>query len=459
MTGRILVAGGVQEERDLLIDLLDAARYEVMQAVTADEVAEQALNASPDIIMLDERLGDGTGINLCRALRTDPRLRDLPIILSARRDDSEARRAALEAGANELLRKPHDEVVLMARVRSILRMRDTSEELKRRRTTAGEFGFAEPSATFAPPGRIAFVSPAGARAAEWCEALRPLVRHHMEVTDPVAALEQESRGRAADVYVLDASTGCATATLRLLADLRSRAFTRFAAIIFMAPTEDRDCRAMALDLGANDLIPADFELPELAVRLKSQLRRKREADALRAAVDEDLRLAVLDPLTGLYNRRYAMAHLKRVSSRAAETGRTFAVMVADIDRFKDINDRYGHAVGDAVLVEVARRLKDNLRGHDLVARIGGEEFLVALPECDLTEARLAGERLCRVIDAVPCELPSGISIHVTMSIGVSVGGGTKGLDVVASLIDAADRALYGSKSDGRNKVTMSRPAA
>ena len=163
---------------------------------------------------------------------------------------------------------------------------------------------------------------------------------------------------------------------------------------------------MALDLGANDLIPADFDDAELAIRLRTQVKRKQEADSLRAALDEDLRLAVIDPLTGLYNRRYAMAHLKRLTTRAAETGRNFTIMVADLDRFKQVNDTFGHAAGDAVLVEVARRLKDNLRGNDLVARIGGEEFLIALPDCQLSEARQAGERIRRIIDREPVTLPS-----------------------------------------------------
>ena len=459
MAGRILVAGGSALSRSALVDLLHASRYDVLAIESGEAVAKAALDGTPDLILLDEDMGGESGTALCQLLKADPRLRDVPVIISSDQDDAASRRAALEAGADELLRKPHDEVVLLARVRSILRLRETSEELLRRRTTAGEFGFAEAASSFAPPGRIAFVSGEGAKAARWCEDLKGLIRHKMEVTDADAALQQGTEGRPADVYVLDATAGARMSMQRLLSDLRSRPLTRHTAILVICPREDAECAAMSLDLGANDLVPADFELPELALRLRVQLRRKREADALRAAVDEDLRLAVIDPLTGLYNRRYAMAHLKRVSTRAAETGRTFAVMVADIDRFKDINDTYGHAAGDGVLAEVARRLKDNLRGNDLVARIGGEEFLVALPECDLQEAQMAGERLCRVIDNTPIDLPNGTTTHVTLSIGVSVGGGVRGLDIVGALIDAADRALYGAKSDGRNKVTMSRPAA
>ena len=105
-----------------------------------------------------------------------------------------------------------------------------------------------------------------------------------------------------------------------------------------------------------------------------------EPDQLRASVEDRLRLAMTDPLTGLHNRRYAMAHLSRIAERAAVAGRTFALMILDLDRFKAINDTHGHAAGDAVLAEVAARLSAQLRPIDLVARIGGEEFLIALPD-------------------------------------------------------------------------------
>ena len=459
MAGRILIAGGDVEGRNSLAALLRDARYDVLQADGPAAVQSAAAEHAPDLILLDEAVEDQRGVDVCRKLKNVPALRDIPVILSAARDDTAMRSAALEAGADELLRKPHDEVMLMARLRSILRLHETSEELRRRRTTAGEFGFAEAAASFAPAGRIAFVTTGAQPVDQWRAALAPLTRHRMEALGPDEAREQGVHGRAADVYVLDASRGGATAALRMISDLRSRPQSRHAAILAICARGDTDSAAMALDLGANDLVPADFDTPELALRLRTQLRRKRESDTLRQAVDEDLRLAVIDPLTGLYNRRYAMAHLKRVSTRAAETGRGFAVMVADLDRFKDINDRYGHPAGDAVLVEVAKRLCDNLRGNDLVARIGGEEFLVAMPDCDLTEGRVTAERLCRVIDQTPIALPDGQAIHATLSIGVSVGGGIRGVDVVAELIDAADKALYGAKSEGRNQVTVCRSAA
>jgi two-component system cell cycle response regulator len=217
---------------------------------------------------------------------------------------------------------------------------------------------------------------------------------------------------------------------------------------------------MAFDLGADDVIPRHMVGSELVPRLRTLLRRKREGDRIRAAVEDGLRLAMVDPLTGAYNRRYALPRLAGIAAQAEADGSDFAVMVVDLDRFKLVNDRYGHAAGDAVLVEVARRLSDNLRMSDLLARIGGEEFLVALPQTALPEAQLVAERLRQMVGDRPIRLPGGESLRVTVSIGVSVcPPGPGGSADVAALIDRADQALLSSKTSGRNLVTIGLSAA
>ncbi len=458
MSGRILIAGHNVDERDALCRMIGGARYDVICVDADDRLASVAIGHNPDIILILDGADWEHTIGVCRSLKAREELRDIPIIMASETGDTEARRAALEAGADELLRYPPEEVVLMARLRSIQRLSETSEELRRRRNTAGEFGFAESTQTFVRPGRIAFVACNNNATHDWPQRLRRLVHDRVEVVGPAAALDQGKEGRAADVYVLDLVNDGLQA-LKLIPEIRARAQTRRAGILAIAEVGHAEYAAMALDLGANDLIPSDFDDAELAVRLRTQIRRKQQADSLRAALDEDLRMAVIDSLTGLYNRRYAMAHLKRLTSRAAETGRNFTIMIADLDHFKAVNDTWGHAAGDAVLIEVARRIRDNLRGNDLVARIGGEEFLIALPECPLSEAKLAGERIRRTVGREPVTLPSGEEVSVTISVGIAVGGSARGIDVVSALIDQADRALYDAKAEGRNQVTLGRSAA
>jgi two-component system, cell cycle response regulator len=198
---------------------------------------------------------------------------------------------------------------------------------------------------------------------------------------------------------------------------------------------------------------------EVGLRLRTMLHRKRAADRARASVQDGLRMAVIDPLTGLYNRRYAIPQLGHLADRAAEDGTVFAVMVVDLDRFKSVNDRYGHAAGDAVLVEISSRLSTNLRATDLLARIGGEEFLIVLPNTTYAEAQMAAERLCRVVKDRPVKMAGGPPLHITVSIGVAFSGEHAPTETVAAIIDRADQALLTAKSEGRDQVTISRSAA
>jgi len=189
------------------------------------------------------------------------------------------------------------------------------------------------------------------------------------------------------------------------------------------------------------------------------LKAKQEADALRKTVETGLEAAITDPLTGLFNRRYAMPHMSRLSEQSRRSGRQFAIMVLDLDHFKDINDKHGHAAGDDILKQVAHRLQDNMRAVDLLARIGGEEFLVAIPNSDLVHARTAAERLRRLVGATPYYVGEDRrEVRVTMSVGVSLSDGREATDMVddlGSMVSAADHALYAAKSGGRNQVSLS----
>ena len=215
--------------------------------------------------------------------------------------------------------------------------------------------------------------------------------------------------------------------------------------------------ATVLDMGANDVVCGTVDPRELDLRVAVQLEQKQQTDMFRDQLHIGLQAAVIDPLTGLYNRRYALPFLERLTRTVKNGDRGFAVMVADLDHFKQVNDQHGHAVGDAVLARVAETLRANLGDDDLIARIGGEEFLIVTPNTSRAEARQTASRLCRIIQRTPIPLPDrNMSIKVTVSIGVAMGqmaaDGTA--PSVEGLLDHADRALYGSKADGRNTVTL-----
>lgn len=458
MAGRILIVDNVPTNRIILKVKLSSAFYEVIQAASGKDALLRAADSQPEIIILDTNLGDMTAHEACAQLKGDPATRHIPVLIATPPGDTEAKIAALKAGADEFLAKPIDELTLTARVRALMRARATTDELRRRDATARALGFAEAPVSFSTPGKIALIGRNVEDAMTWRAGLRGLVSDDVEIVPAERLLESIAAGQSADLYVISSDIAGGTSGLRLIADIRARQITRSAGIVVVHGRQDRKEAVMALDLGANDIITRGADPEELALRLRSQMRRKKEADVLRNSVDEGLRLAMIDPLTGLYNRRYALPHLTQISEKSAKSGQHFAIMLIDLDRFKLVNDTFGHQVGDKVLTEVASRMRDNLRGIDLVARFGGEEFLICMPMTTLMEARTAAERLRSVICGTPVAVAAdGTPVSVSASIGLAMGGDSQAS--IETLLQISDRALYDAKAEGRNQVTLGSYAA
>ncbi|MDW4496617.1 diguanylate cyclase [Sulfitobacter sp. D35] len=467
MQGKILIVDAISTNRIVLKVKLASAFYEIMQASSGEEAFALATWHDPDLVICAMELPDCDAADLCARLHANSRTSAVPMMVIGTRPNSAARLRALSAGVLDVMHKPLDDTLLLARVRSLIRAHNTAAEWQLRDDTSRALGFAEEMADFGPPGETVIVSTEQDSAREWIGELQPLLRSTIALTAPDRALRDLNPEKVPDVFVLALSSSehHSGDVLRLLAAIRATNSTRHAGILVLQTRIDAGLGAYALDLGADDLMTDGFDAAELALRVKAMMRRKRIADQLRATVRTGLQAAVSDPLTGLRNRRYAMPHLARVAEHARATGRSFAVMLADLDHFKQINDLYGHASGDAVLVETARRLCADLRPADLVARIGGEEFLIVMPSTTIAEARTAAGRLCQTIGADPFRVPATRDpIKVTVSIGLAIGGradgaGLRGENGAEAILAAADKALYEAKSQGRNQVTLSRPAA
>lgn len=456
MPARLLIVDDLSANRILLKSKLAAACYEVIQAedgVTALRVARQQ---QTDLILVDMGVPDMDGIAVCQRLRADPSTRTLPVIVTAPAE-SEDRLRALAAGADDFIRRPFNDQLLLARIRSLLRAREEEVELSLRELTGKALGLAEDMAEFEHPAQIALVSADPRVAQGWRDGVAPLLRHRLHVLDPLAT--RQNQPLPMDVFVIEAPAERPEEGLRLIADLRSRSVARNAAMCLILPPEETAAAAMALDLGANDALTHPLDPRELALRIETLVRRKRLADRLRNTLRDGARAALRDPLTGTYNRRYVLPHLARLAERLRKGGRSFVVMALDIDRFKTVNDRWGHPAGDAVLREVASRLQDNLRGADTLARIGGEEFLILMPDTGPAQGRRAAERLCRIIESRPMTLPNGrTEVPITLSIGLAIGKRGR-TETAERLIEQADRALMQAKAFGRNCVTVGRHAA
>ncbi|PSL19655.1 diguanylate cyclase [Shimia abyssi] len=466
MPGRILIIDSIATNRIVLKVKLASAFYRVEQAANANDALSLIQQSPPDLVILGDSLPDMAALSLCRRLKLHAKTRFIPIILVSENATCGIRRLALEAGADDVLAKPHNDTFLKARIRSLLRARDTIEELRLKDSSAQALGFAESPSPFDTPAAVLLATHAPELGLRWRSLLKPLApyayRHH-PLND---ALRNLSQTTAPDAFVIALDENAPEEALRFLAEIRARSATRKSAVLIVMGPNNDTARVDALDLGADDVLPYGFDAEEVTLRLDALIRRKHLIDRLRQNVHDGLNAAVTDPLTGLHNRRYALPQLARIARQSGLQGTSFAVMVADLDHFKGVNDRYGHAAGDVVLAEIARRMRQTVGEADLLARLGGEEFLIVLRRANRAQACDVARRLCEAVRAEPVYLQKrDIQIPLTVSIGVAMGDVnvpdcTNTNDINATdLIDRADKALYGAKSHGRDQVTLSAPAA
>ena len=462
MQGTILILDGVATNRIMLKVQLSSAYYNVVQAEGLEGLFSLVQRTRPDLIVTGMTLPDGDATEIRRILRDDDKLRSIPIIAVTSQNDQASRLRALAGSIDDVLSHPLDDRMLQARIRSLISIKNGTNDLQLRDGTSRALGFAEPMAGFKGPASIALITREAATGVLWRTKLQNLVSHQLlpYSMDNMGVLV--SKSQPVDVIIVEVSRSPDDQGMRVMADLRARDSTREAAIIAIPSRANANVAADALDRGAHDAMPIGFCPQELALRIAAQLQRKAQSDTLRKTVREGLRAAVKDPMTGLYNRRYALPHLAKIVRRAEKTGNGFAVMLVDLDHFKQINDRFGHQAGDAILTETASRLQNLMRPSDLVARVGGEEFLIIMQDTSSLTANRAAQMYCQAINGKPFSIPSQRqTITVTTSIGVVAGPEenelTRLCDMdrrMSKLIGEADRALYRSKEAGRNQVTM-----
>src|SRR5258705_4645032 len=239
--------------------------------------------------------------------------------------------------------------------------------------------------------------------------------------------------------------------LRLCSQMRSLERTRQVPILAIADADNNARLLRGLEIGVNDYLLRPVDKNELLARARTQIRKRRYTDHLRDNVQNSIEMAITDALTGLHNRRYMETHLSTLAEQASSRGKPLALMILDIGFFTSINDTYGHDAGDDVLREFAVRIRKSIRGIDLACRYGGEEFVIVMPETDLTVAGMVAERLRRSIAGETFAVNKGTKrIDVTISIGLATLD-HKG-EPVADVLKRADVALYQAKHDGRNRV-------
>jgi two-component system cell cycle response regulator len=450
MTARILVVDDIPANVKLLEARLVAEYFDVITASDGYQALAICDTRPVDIILLDIMMPGIDGFEVCERLKANPKTAHIPVIMVTALDQPSDRVRGLKAGADDFLTKPVNDLQLMSRVKSLVRLKNVSDELRLRAETARSVGFTDVGRVERPdePGNILLVDARASSQDRMAKALKPIAGLTI-MSDPQAALF-EAAEQAFDLVIVNSNFEDYD-PLRLCSQLRSLERTRYIPILLVAEQGAEDMVVRALDLGVTDYIMRPVDGNELIARCLTQIRRKQCNDQLRQSLHQTIELAITDGLTGLHNRRYLDNHLKLLIERAAKRGRSLSICVSDIDCFKSVNDTHGHDAGDEVLREFARRLRATVRGADLACRFGGEEFVLVMPDTDAETASAIAERLRVIIETAPFLVQgSSTALTITASMGVAVldpGGET-----ADSLLKRADTALYQAKRNGRNQV-------
>lgn len=451
MAGRILVVDDIATNRMVMAAQLKARYFDVLVAENGAEGLELAQNQDPDIVLLDCVMPGLDGFEVCKRLKADARTRDIPVVMVTALETHESRLQALGAGADDFLPRPITDTALFARIRQLLRERQATAKTRAQEASIGALGIdVRDGVGDATAPHTVTILGTHPRIGRLARALRKDGGLNVTTMDPAQPLNGAEPLPSTDALVLDVPAETDDdAALELLGALRRR-FGDQDPVIMLAAGRDRVAlAARALDFGAQDHVLRPFDPAELVLRLGTQLDRRAHRRQVSDSVNKGLELAVRDPLTGLCNRRYAESGLARLAGEAGPGDKTLSILLLDIDRFKSINDTYGHASGDAVLRNFSALVQRNLREDDLLARVGGEEFMIAMPNTPLARAQKVAERLRARISAHRFDLENGRQAEITVSIGLAQGTGTQ---AAKALLDRADKAMLQGKVGGRNQV-------
>ncbi|MCD8563329.1 MAG: PleD family two-component system response regulator [Alphaproteobacteria bacterium] len=451
MSARILVVDDILPNVKLLEAKLSSEYYDVVTATNGLEALEKVESENPDIVLLDVMMPGMDGFEVCSRIKQNPKVAHIPVVMVTALTDTQDKVRGLEAGADDFLSKPINDTALMARVRSLVRLKMALDEWRMRENTANQLGVTdEASSVMNQPVTGAHVLIIEDKEFEKRKVVETLAEDQdtvMGASYGPEAMELVSH-HDFDLIIISLNLEHEDG-LRLCSHLRSNERTRNVPIVMIAEEDDMKKIAHGLEIGAHDYILRPVDRNELLARVRTQIRRKRFQEKLRSSYEVSLSMALTDALTGLYNRRYLEVHMDKLIEKNRETRKDFAVLYLDIDHFKAVNDTYGHKVGDEILQGFAKRLLEGLRSFDLVARLGGEEFVAVLPEVTEDRAYRVAERLRVLIQdkPFPCSVEGG-ALQITASLGGAII--EPGEYTVADVLKRADTCLYKAKQSGRN---------
>jgi two-component system cell cycle response regulator len=453
MSARILAVDDVEFNLKLLDTKLKQHYYQVFTATNGIEAIKKAKELKPDIILMDVMMPEMDGIEATRILKSDPHTSFIPIVVITALNAQEDKVKCLEAGADDFLVKPINDHDLMTRIRLLVRLKSLTDELRLRELTDQQLGI-----TTVDVAELSNFT--NTRLLMIDDDAKQVKLMQTKLQTIGVALDTCVTGAEAMQMLKDNKyTGLIISTLlfeedglRICSDIKAN--NEFKSLPLIIVVDENDPRSLDLgfEIGISDYIISPIDPNEALARCITQMKRFNYESALKKNLLNSINNSYKDALTNANNRRYFETHGQNLFNQAKAEKKPLCLAMLDIDNFKEVNDKFGHPAGDAILKEFASRIQLNLRMTDLTARFGGEEFVVLLPNTNLDFGKLVAERLRACISEADFLIPAEPGkITKTTSVGLALANED---DTLETLLARADKALYTAKNSGKNQVVV-----
>jgi two-component system cell cycle response regulator len=434
----------------LLTAMIPPDQYDTASAYSGEEALKILTDFSPDLILLDIMMPGLNGYELTKILKSDTDRQNIPIVLVTAFGGSEYELKGLEAGADEFLNKPVNKTELLTRVKSLIQLRQYREQLKSRTCSMNsatygndENNCSEDQGLNLPCILIVEDNRVDAK-------LLQRYLHGEPYQIKLAADGEEAISRAQqeriDVILLDLLLPGKNG-FEVCSTLKEMEQTQNIQIVAITGLDDLHSKLKGIELGVDDYLNKPVNMHVLRTRIKSLVKKKALLDRLCNRYEMAVHSAITDKLTGLYNRRYFDYFIDLELKRSLRENSSLALLMIDVDNFKQINDTLGHLRGDEILGKLGIIIKENIRETDLAARYGGEEFSIVMSNTGLEEASQLAERIRKSVEINRFDVES---LSITVSIGIALH--PKDADCLQELLNRADSALYTAKRQGKNRL-------